>query len=439
NNNFEEELLPPEDEFNKDDKDDKDDKDGDTKKLYRIFTALTLTLSLLLGVFIGVCTSRYVFMKNEENTIRFPAVNNDGANYSIGEDLKLFYEVYSLISQKYAGEIDPEKMMEYAISAYVYGLNDPYSTYMTKNDADTFIDGDYGKKAGIGIKVYRTDEPFGMYIYSVIKDAPAEKAGLKVGDYVIAVDGKEVNKDSYYQCVDDVKGDAGTTVTITVKRGDEILEIPVVRGNFVTRSVEYRLLNSGDKIGYVRIMSLATDTAKEFKNAIEDLKSLGATSYIFDVRDDGGGYLSTIIEVLDMLLPEGPIIRYTDAYGKETVDSSDDKVIVEAPMAVLINKNTASAAELFSAALKDYELAVLVGETTYGKGVMQTLFTLSNGDTLKLTTSQYSPPYSDNYNGIGVKPDIEVKLTGDKPFYLLSAEEDEQLQAAVDALEGMQD
>ena len=433
NNNFEEGLLPPEDELNK------DGKDGDTKKLYRVFIAMTLAFSLFLGVFIGVCTSRYVFMKNEENTIRLPVANNDGTDYSIGEDLKLFYEVYSLISQKYAGEIDPEKMMELAISAYVYGLNDPYSTYMTKNNADTFIDGDYGKKAGIGIKIYRTDEPFGMYIYSVIKDAPAEKAGLMVGDYVIAVDGKEITKDSYDQCVDDVKGDAGTTVIITVKRGDEILDIPVVRGSFVTRSVEYRLLDSNDKIGYVRIMSLATDTSKEFKNAIEDLKSLGAESYIFDVRDDGGGYLSTIIEVLDMLLPEGPIIRYTDAYGKETVDSSDDKVIVEAPMAVLVNKNTASAAELFSAALKDYELAVLVGETTYGKGVMQTLFTLSNGDTLKLTTSQYSPPYSDNYNGIGVKPNIEVKLSGDDPFYLLSEEEDEQLQAAVDALEGMQD
>lgn len=404
------------------------------KRLWRIFIALSLVLSLLLGVLAGVCICRFTMKNhNPSPTYVFPTV--DGDSELPGEDLKLFYEVYNIIATNYAGEMSPEDMMKEAMTAYVAGLNDPYSAYMTNEQANSFIDGNYGKKKGIGVRIYRLKDSVGMYVYQVMGNSPAEEAGVLRGDVVVAVDGVELTEENYDTLVSAVSGEDGTVVTLTVKRGDEVLDIDIIRGDFVASSVEYRVLETAPHIGYVQILSLASDTAKEFKAAIESLEDMGAESYIFDVRDDSGGYLGTITDVLDMLLPEGPIIRYTDSSGKETIDYSDESVIMEAPMAVLINGGTASAAELFAAALKDYELAVLVGETTYGKGVMQTLFELSNGDTLKLTTSMYHPPFSDNYNGIGVLPDVEVKYEGDKPIYILSEEEDTQLQAAINALE----
>ena len=274
-----------------------------------------------------------------------------------------------------------------------------------------------------------------MYVYQVLEGSPAKKHGVMVGDIIIGVDGTEVTDENYNAMVDSVSGEEGTTVNLKVLRGEKTLELSVVRGSFIASSIDYKMLESAENVGYVRILSLASDTADSFRDAVKALEKQGAESYIFDVRNNSGGYLSSIIDVLDMLLPKGPIVRYNDASGKETADYSDAATIIKAPMAVLINGASASAAELFSAALKDYKLAVLVGETTFGKGVMQTLFTLPNGDTLKLTTSTYSPPFSENYNGIGVIPDIEVSLPEDKQYYMLSEKEDSQLQAAISALE----
>ncbi len=407
--------------------------DKTLKWLYRI---TCFCLAFLLGFLVGALALKITKDKNnDKNPFADISVPEGAGEYNLYEDLYVFNELYKIISTGYMGDFDPDKAMQAALEQYVASLNDPYSVYMTNELADSFIDGNFGKKVGIGVRIYKLTETPGMYVYQVIKGSPAEKYGILTGDIVTAVDGTAVTYENYNQMVDNVSGAEGTTVTLTVLRGEESLDISVVRGSFVASSVEYKMLDSADGVGYIRILSLASDTAVAFKNAVTVLEKQGAKKYIFDVRNNSGGYLSSIIEVLDMLLPEGPIVRYNDATGKETADYSDAATIVNAPMAVLMNGATASAAELFSSALKDYELAVLVGETTFGKGVMQTLFTLPNGDTLKLTTSTYSPPFSENYNGIGVIPDIEVSLPEDKQYYMLSEEEDTQLQAAIAALE----
>lgn len=223
-------------------------------------------------------------------------------------------------------------------------------------------------------------------------------------------------------------------VALQVLRGTETKSFLVKRGSFTVESVEYLMLETAPDIGYIRIDGVATNTAKEFKNAITSLQAQGAKKFIFDVRDDGGGYLDVITEILDMLLPEGPIVRWISADGTEKANHSDADQIIKAPFAVLINGNTASAAELFAAALRDYKLATLVGETTYGKGVMQTLFPLKNGDTIKITTAYYYPPYGDNYNEKGVSPDIEASLPENEVYFTVTEEEDTQLQAAIAAL-----
>lgn len=406
-------------------------------RLRQIYRIACLGLAFLLGALAGVCAFRIVSDKQAEDPFKDFSVpaHEESGDYNVYADLMVFNELYKLIETRYAGEFDPDEAMQAALEQYVASLKDPYSVYMTNDQADSFIDGDFGKKVGIGVRIYRMSDMAGMYVYQVLEGSPAKKHGVMVGDIIIGVDGTEVTDENYNAMVDSVSGEEGTTVNLKVLRGEKTLELPVVRGSFIASSIDYKMLESAENVGYVRILSLASDTADSFRDAVKALEKQGAESYIFDVRNNSGGYLSSIIDVLDMLLPKGPIVRYNDACGKETADYSDAATIIKAPMAVLINGASASAAELFSAALKDYKLAVLVGETTFGKGVMQTLFTLPNGDTLKLTTSTYSPPFSENYNGIGVIPDIEVSLPEDKQYYMLSEKEDSQLQAAISALE----
>ncbi len=386
---------------------------------------ITVAVAVTVFLFSGVYFSKVYREKYNANVV-------EGNETFTAEEMARFKEIYALLKENYIGDIDDDKMALGAFRGYVAGVEDVYTAYMTADEFNGFIDGDYGNKVGVGIRVYMNKESEGMNVYAVFADTPADKAGIEIGDVIVKVDDFEVTYENYSEAVDRVAGEVGSTVKLTVKRGAEQLTIPIVRDNFTVSSVEYRMIE-GD-IGYVRIDGIASDTAKAFKEAVETLKKQGAKKYVFDVREDGGGYLDSIVAILDMLLPEGPIVRWELADGTTKQESSDKERIVDAPFAVLINKQTASAAELFAAALKDYKLATLVGNTTYGKGVMQTLYRLSNGDCVKITTSKYLPPYSENYNGVGVKPDIEVSLPEGKTYFMLSEAEDVQLQAAIKAL-----
>ncbi len=399
---------------------------------YKRHLATCVMVSLAVAVVIFLLSGVYFGNVYREKYNKDLATNATGSAVFTAEELKIFDEAYELISKQYVDEFNKEDLVLNAFRGFVAGAGDVYTAYMTAEELGGFVDGDYGDKAGVGIRVYMTAEDEGIRIFYVFEDAPAGKAGVKAGDTIIAVDGTKVSYDNYNEVIDMVTGEIGTDVVLTVKRGSETIDFTVTRGKFTVSSVEYRMLDNN--IGYVRIDGLASDTAKAFKNAMNDLMKQGAEKYVFDVREDSGGYLSSITSVLDMLLPEGPIARYKYADGSMEQDNSDKDVIVSAPFAVLINENTASAAELFAAALKDYKLATLVGNTTFGKGVMQTLLPLSNGDGVKVTTAYYYPPFSDNYNGVGVKPDIEVSLPDGKAYFMFSEEEDTQLQAAIKAL-----
>lgn len=357
-----------------------------------------------------------------------------GSDKKDGFDGERFEEIYELLKTYYVGELDEETMMLNALAVYAASVGDPYTQYLPKSTADSYIDGNYQSQSGIGVRVTFSEEPEGVFISYVFPESPAGKAGLKKGDVITAIEGTAVTEGNYSELIEKIPGVEGSTVALQVLRGTETKNFLVPRGNFTVESVEYLMLETAPDIGYIRIDGVATNTAKEFKNAITSLQEQGAKKFIFDVRDDGGGYLDVITEILDMLLPEGPIVRWTTADGTEKANHSDKEQIIKAPFAVLINGNTASAAELFAAALRDYELATLVGEKTYGKGVMQTLFPLKNGDTIKITTAYYYPPYGDNYNETGVMPDIEASLPENEVYFTVTEEEDTQLQAAITAL-----
>jgi len=354
-----------------------------------------------------------------------------------GVDYTRLQEIHDLLEHYYVGELDEETMLLNALAVYAASTGDPYTQYLPKSAADSYIDGAYTKQSGIGVRVTYSDDPVGVYVSYVFPDSPADKAGVKKSDVIVSIEGVEVTEENYNEIIDTIPGDEGTPVKLEILRNGLRHKLTAIRGSFTVESVEYMMLETAPDIGYIRIDGVATNTADEFKNAVKKLQGIGAKKFVFDVRDDGGGYLDVITSILDMLLPEGPIVRWTTADGKEQSNKSDAEQIIKAPFAVLINGNTASAAELFAAALRDYELATLVGETTYGKGVMQTLFPLKNGDTIKITTAYYYPPFGDNYNDIGVKPDVEVALPEDELYFTVTEEEDTQLQAAIKVLNGI--
>ena len=350
-------------------------------------------------------------------------------------------ELEQIAGSHYIGEIDRQKIIDGLAMGYVMGLGDRYAYYYDAKEYAAQKLVSQGKLVGIGVEVLYADIMGGaLEITAVYPDSPASAGGMHEGDYIYMVEGELVSELGYYGSIDRVRGEIGTEVTLTVLRGEpdfEELTLTFTRDEVKTPSVKYRMINAD--VGYIRIKEFHQETPKEFKDAIDSLSLAGASKYIFDLRYNLGGDLMGITKSLDYLLPEGPIIRYSKK-GREPEAIYSDAEEIIAPMAVLMNEHTASAAELFCAALQDYEKAVLIGKTTYGKGTMQGIYTLGDGMTaIKLSNAKYLPPFSECYDGIGVFPHMEVDLPEgllkEKNFEKITDEEDTQLQAAIKALE----
>jgi len=342
-------------------------------------------------------------------------------------------EIDQIVRAKYIHEIDQDRLQEGLAIGYIYGLNDKYSRYLTADEYKEMMQGLDGKFTGIGVNVVKDEETGGILVVNVMPNSPAAKSGVKAGDLIVKVGDEETQKLGYEVAVNKMLGKVGTTATFTVLRNGEYITFSIVRQVFDATTVTSSMV--AGNVGYIKITEFDQSTVEEFSNAVNNLKSSGAAYIVFDVRNNPGGELNSICSVLDMLLPEGPIIRINSKGGEvETINS--DAAQENLPMAVLINNNTYSAAELFAAALKDYGKALLVGETTHGKGTMQTIIPLSDGSAVSISTAMYNPPFSDNYEGKGVEPQIKVGMPENlkKNFYLMSADEDLQLQRAIEEL-----
>ncbi|MBQ7298520.1 MAG: S41 family peptidase [Clostridia bacterium] len=351
---------------------------------------------------------------------------------------KLNY-VDALYRNNYVGEIDEEELSDYLIRGYIAGTGDKYASYMTADEFSAYMEESSGEMVGIGVHIIYNNEMGALEVISVMRDSPALEAGVEPGDLIVMVGDESVAELGYYPAVDKMLGDLGTVAQFTVRRGanyEQIKEFSIIREKVTDTTVESRIYD-GD-IGLIRITQFAENTGESIRTAVADLTAKGAESLIFDVRYNPGGALTGIVDTLDFLLPEGPIIRIVDKQGNEEAINSDASCI-EMPIAVLVNESTASAAELFTSALQDYKLATVIGTTTYGKGTMQTVVSLPDGSGLSISYRMYNPPYSDNYEGIGVVPDIELPLDEallDKNFYKITDEEDNQLQTAVKIVRG---
>lgn len=341
-------------------------------------------------------------------------------------------ELENYVDQNFYQAVDTDAAMDGALKGYVAGLNDPYSSFLTEEEYNDWQVMESGTSVGIGVTVQSAEDE-GMLVVEVNPDSPAEQYGVQVDDVIVAVDGKTVSELGFEGAVAAVKGEVGTEVVLTIQRGEEQIDCTVVRSEIVTVTASGQMLEGN--VGYIRISAFRENTDEQFMEALETLLDAGAESLIFDVRNNGGGLLTSLEKSLDPLLPEGIIA--IASYGNGTVQTivSSDAEELELPMAVLVNGNTASAAELFSASLHDFEKAFLVGTTTFGKGVMQDTRTVSGG-AVTLTVATYQTVRGECYHGVGITPDYEETLPDD---YAINFEEpdlegDTQLRCAYEML-----
>ena len=345
----------------------------------------------------------------------------------------------------YIGELDDDELIDMVAAGYIAGTGDDYAAYYSAEGFADFMSDMEGETSGIGINViYNTDYRV-IEVISVTPDSPAAEAGLQTGDFIVYVgEGEEkqsVAELGYNPSVAKLRGAEGTEAVFTVARGenhDEMIDFRVTRRKINSQSVLYHVYAPDNNIGVIKITGFDSKTPEQFVAAVEDLTgNLGCERLIIDLRYNPGGELSSIVTVLDYILPKGPIIRIFDADGNQVDEYDSEATELNVPMAVLVNGSTASAAELFTSALRDYDKAVIVGTTTFGKGCMQTTIPLSDGSAVSVTYRMYSPPYGENYHGVGITPNVEVELDeslANKNIYKITDEEDNQLAAAADAV-----
>ncbi len=341
-------------------------------------------------------------------------------------------QLQQLIENRYYIPVDREKLYEGIYKGLFAGIGDPYSAYLNKKEYADLQIAASGEYEGIGVTIGPDKDGF-INVVAPIDDTPAFKAGIKSEDKIIAVDGTEYNGESIDLAAAAMRGEGGTTVVITILRGDEIMEFTIKRAKIVLETVRKEMLD-GD-IAYIRVSSFEKHTAEDFQAALRDLELSGAKGLIIDLRDNPGGLVDVSIEIADALLPEG-IVTYTENRQGERYYYKSAPGATELPFVILVNRGSASASEIIAGAIKDSDLGNIVGTTTYGKGIIQEIVQLDSGDATKLTIMQYFSPNGEVIHEKGVEPDYVVEITEeDLTDGVLERENDKQLQKAVELLQ----
>ncbi len=348
-------------------------------------------------------------------------------------------EIDGIVRANYVdeAEIDKEALFDAMSRGYIAGLNDKYAAYFTPEELKKEQQDDEGILVGIGIAA-KQDESGYIQVSDVYDGSPAKEAGLQKGDLIVKVDDQDVAVVGYSAAVDMVSGEAGTKVKITYRRDGADKDLELTRKQVEIPSVSYRMIENN---GYIKITTFNAATVKQFETAVDSCIEQGAKGLIFDLRNNGGGTLDSVKQMLDKLISTGVTAYQRGQDGeKKVLCEATDAGEVDLPMVTLTNGNTASAAELFVSALKDYDKAKSVGTTTFGKGIMQDMYTLSDGSAVKITTAYFDPPKSENFHGVGIKPDYPVSLTAEQEqsFDLLDETTDPQLKKAIEVVSAAQ-
>lgn len=378
-------------------------------------TVLLITGTVSCGVNSGIRNAvRHMSGKSEEPL-------NDAAETKL-EALE------ELVDSYYVGDKDSDALREGLYKGYIDGLGDPYSVYYDEKETKAMEESYSGEYSGIGA-VLTTNKDTGLVtIVQVYPDSPAEEAGIKADDILYKVAGEDITGLDLTSVVSRIKGDEGTEVELTLIRGDTSEEVTVtaIRRKIEVITVTHEMKEGG--IGYIRITEFDSVTSEQYEAALADLQNQGMQGLVVDLRSNPGGNLDVVVDILDLMLPEGTVVSMEDKSGEETLYSSDEEHQFNKPLAVLINGNSASASEIYAGAIQDYDAGEIVGTQSYGKGVVQRVFYLNDGTSVKLTIAEYFPPSGRSINGIGITPDVEVPYEPDEddPDY------DNQLEKAVE-------
>ena len=409
--------------------------------------SLGVVLSLVAITAAITVSLTYVYATNSFNT-KMSDVNKRQAMYT-----KLS-EIDQKVRQDYIGKIDESVLNDGICAGYVAGLSDVNGKYMSAEKYKSYLAGTSGKNIGVGIQTIKDDDG-NMEIIEVLPNSPAQKSGMKKGDIIIAIDGKEINRLSYGEALNQLDGTAGSTVKFSVLRpGDAIaakdaaaaktsqveatqnLTITVTRAEYQTNTLTSALINGN--VGYLRITEFKNETAGAFTKAVADFTSQKVTGLVIDLRNNSGGSVSAMAAVLDVLLPTGNTVSYVNKQGNTIVEFTSDAKQTALPISVIVNQSTFGAAEIFAADIRDDKKGLIVGEKTAGYGTKNQVLPLSDGSAMILSVANYVAMSGTAFNGVGVDVDIEKALTASQKNLFdrrsLASGDDSQLQAAVSAL-----
>ena len=393
----------------------------DKNKVKGFVTGVLCTALVGTGIFGG----RYV-LSNKDHAVNQESVQKAKA-------------IESLIDKYYLDEIDNDELESYLYKGLMAGLGDPYSTYYTAEEYKELTEDTEGVYRGIGVTMQKDVSTGAVTVVKCFEGAPGAEAGLQPQDQLVKVNGEDITDKELSEVVKMIKTSKSDTVTLTILREGEsdYREVEVTLDTVEAPMVEHEMLD--DKIGYITINQFAETTASQYETALEDLNNQGMERLIVDVRDNPGGLLTSVCDVLDSMLPEELLVYTEDKNGKKSEYNATGTDQFDKPMVILVNGNSASAAEIFSGALQDYKVAKLVGTTTFGKGIVQQIFNLSDGSAVKMTISKYYTPSGRCIHGTGLEPDVEMDLPDElKNQVSIDKSEDTQLQKAIETVKELQ-
>lgn len=382
----------------------------------------SIVLTILLTTVIVSMVTIIIMNKNEQTSL----LNRINSKLS---------SIEQIIDKDYLGEIDENKIFDETIKGYVEGLNDEYSQYFTKEELDKYkTDNIEGQFVGIGVYIIQDTEKNAIRVLAPIKGSPAEKAGILAGDYIVKVDDQAYTGEQITEATNKMKGKEGTKVKIQIIRDEKTLDFEVERANVRVNPVEADIYE--ENIGYLKISSFDQGSGSEVTKKVEELKKKNIESLIIDLRNNGGGIVDEAIEIADLFTEKDSTLLITkDKNENESISKAKKDKKIEMPIIVLTNENTASASEILAGALKDNNVAKIVGTKTFGKGVIQELLTMKDGTGLKLTTNEYYTPNRNKINKVGIEPNEKIELPEEyKNILSVPKEKDAQLNKAIELL-----
>ena len=400
------------------------------QRFYKTVMLIILTVFLTF-IFTTIYITNKYSLGDGNQTISSLFGTSSSSDDKLTKSLK---NIKSLLKKYYLNDIDEDKAIDGAIEGYVAALGDKYTEYIPKDEMEEYTQNLMGNYVGIGIYMAKNTKDNTIVVISPIKYSPAEEAGILPGDIIKKIDGTEYNGDSMDAAANNIKGVEGSTVKLEIQRGQEIKTFEITRKKITTNPVVAEKLENN--IGYLEVSSFDENTAENFKAKYEELKSQGITSLVIDLRNNGGGLVEEALKIADYIVPKDKELLVTvDKDGKEKVEKSKEDVLIDMPIVVLVNKNSASSSEILAGALKDLNEATIVGNTTYGKGVIQQLIQLRDGAGLKVTVEEYYTPNRTKINGVGIEPNEKVDLpeSVENPLSV-ERKDDTQLQKAMEIL-----